>query len=76
MKKTSPFKPRMTSTPETFPKMSGMMKDISRIKWSVHALGDVLIHNITDEDDVIEDNMEKETAVADMELVTNTTTTS
>ena len=68
-KKTSPFKPKMTSTPESFPKTSGMILNISRVEWKVQAMGDILLNNITDDNnDIIEDK----TAMERMELKTDT----
>ena len=73
--KSSPFRPKITSTPESFPKTSELKFDISKVKWNVHAMGEVLLHNITDTSINIaaaEMELAPDKATAEMEFKTDT----
>ena len=47
-KKNYIFKPTETSTPEKLRKIDPFETDISMINWKPHIIGDILVHNISD----------------------------
>ena len=44
------FQPKLTSTPDKLPTIDAFKTDLSPVKWKVHIINDVLVHNITDSD--------------------------